>query len=217
MFAMFDLDNTLSERSATFLAWVAEFVDEFRLPDEASEWIVTIDADGYSARRSVFEAIRSRFEIKPSVDTLLQRYQRRIVELSRLSPGATECLEHLRAQGWKTAIVSNGSSEQQNGKVDALGLRSLVDSVIVSADVGHRKPEPAIFQLAAERATAELAGSWIIGDSPMNDIIGPARLGVSTVWIRRGRPWTEVDASPDRTIDSLTELVRTPLTIAPGR
>lgn len=202
--------------TTAFLGWVEEFAVEFRLPAEACEWIVALDADGYAARRSVFGAIRERFDIRPSVDTLLQRYQGRVVELSRVSSGATECLGHLRAQGRRTAIVTNGSSGQQNDKVDVLGLRGLVDAVVVSGDVGRRKPDPEIFRLAAERADAELAGSWMVGDSPLNDIIGPARLGVRTVWIRRGRRWAETDVSPDRTIDALTELLQSPLTIAPG-
>jgi FMN phosphatase YigB (HAD superfamily) len=111
--------------------------------------------------------------------------------------------------------VSNGSSGQQNGKVDALGLRGLVDVVVVSGDVGHRKPDPEIFRLAADRAAADLVGSWMVGDSPVNDVIGPARLGVRTAWIRRERLWTEAGVSPDRTIDSLTELLHSPLTVAP--
>lgn len=121
------------------------------------------------------------------------------------APGAQQCLVSLREQGHRLAIVTNGSSQQQQAKIDALGLRSLVDGVCVSGELGIKKPDARLFQAAADATSTTLDG---MGDSPHHDVGGADRLGVSTVWIRRGRPWTEAGYEPTITIDSLAELPR---------
>jgi HAD superfamily hydrolase (TIGR01509 family) len=80
--------------------------------------------------------------------------------------------------------------------VEIAGLRPLVDSVCVSSVVGLRKPDPAIFRLAAEGLGKRMAGSWMVGDSPTHDIAGAGAAGLNTVWIARDREWQETDYRP---------------------
>ena len=119
MLVMVDLDNTLLDRHAAVAAWIDEFVLERGLPSGAAEWIMTQDRDGYADRRVVFDMIRDKFKLGSSVDSLLVAYRQRVIELSALTPGATQCLARLRTAGYQIAIVSNGSSGQQHGKIDA--------------------------------------------------------------------------------------------------
>jgi putative hydrolase of the HAD superfamily len=207
MLVMVDLDNTLLDRHAAVAAWIDEFVLERALPSGAAEWIMTQDRDGYADRRSVFGMIRDKFKLGSSAESLLADYRQRVVELSSLTPGAAQCLELLRTAGCAIAIVSNGSSGQQHGKIEALGLRSRVDAVIVSGDLGIAKPDARVFQAAATSTDTTLEGSWMVGDSPTHDIVGASQCGVRTVWLHRGRHWTETTIEPTITISSLEELV----------
>jgi len=150
--------------------------------------------------------IRAQFGLERPVGSLLATYRRRVIELSVCTPGATECLELLRAAQHQIAIVSNGSSDQQHGKIDALGLREFVDAVIVSEDLGIKKPDSRIFQAAASATGCALDGSWMVGDSPMHDIVGGSRCGSRTAWLHRGRAWTETAAEPTIRMSSLEEL-----------
>lgn len=206
MLVMIDLDNTLVDRAGAVRAWAHEFVAEHRLADGGVARIVELDADGYSDRRQVFTALRSSFDLTPSVDELLDAYRARVVELTEPAEGATACLASMRARGWSVVIVTNGSSGQQHDKIDSTGLRDLVDAVVVSGDHGIEKPDRRIYELAAERVSGHVAGAWMVGDSPENDIVGPARLGVRTVWIDRGRDWVHDGVVPDLVVGTLDGL-----------
>lgn len=204
---MIDLDNTLVERAAAVAEWAHEFVAEHGLPDDAVRQILELDRDGYSDRLTVFTTIRRSFGLDASVEELLCVYRSRVVELTRLATGARSCLAAMRVQGWSIVIVSNGSSGQQHAKIDATGLGRLVDGVVVSGDVDVAKPDHRIFHIAAELVGATAEGSWMVGDSAANDIVGPAAIGMRTAWLDRGRVWSHLDGAPDVTVDSLAELV----------
>lgn len=206
---MLDLDNTLADRSGAVSAWIDEFCAERELGAEAAAWLHESDQDGYADRATVFAEIRRRFGLPEPVERLLGDYRRRVVELVRPVDGAVECLTQLRSRGCRLAIVSNGSSGQQHAKIDQLGLRDLVDAVIVSGDLAIKKPDPQIFEAAAEACGGTAGEVWMVGDSPTHDIVGAAALGFKTAWLRRGRVW---DASryaptvPDLSLDSLRPL-----------
>ena len=203
---MIDLDNTLADRETAVRRWAQEFSHQRELPSGAADWIATIDEDGYADRRAVFEAIRSRYELSDSIDQLLDAYRSRIVELTTLCVGARSCLTALRNDGHLLAIVTNGSSRQQHAKIDALELRSMVDTVVVSADAGIAKPDRAIFEMVADDLKAPLVEAWMVGDSPTLDIEGPAGIGMRTAWLHRGRPWGQRKTTPTVTLDSLADL-----------
>jgi putative hydrolase of the HAD superfamily len=203
---MIDLDNTLVDRAGAVDAWAGAFSALHELPADAARWIVETDNDGYSDRRVVFQAIRGRFGLDDSIEDLLVSYRRRVVELARLCAGANECLTALRSAGWSIVIVTNGSTGQQNSKIEALGLRDLVDGVCISEELGITKPDERIFRAAAALVDEQLEHAWMVGDSPLLDIVGAARLGVRTAWIRRGRTWSSELAKPDAVLDSLVDL-----------
>ena len=65
----------------------------------------------------------------------------------------------------------------QDEVIDRANLRPLVDAICVSATVGLRKPDRAIFQLAADRCGASFEGSWMVGDSASHDVAGAVATG----------------------------------------
>ena len=206
MLLMIDLDNTLVDRAGAVAEWAGEFVAEHALGFGAAEKIVELDRDGYSDRHTVFTAIRRQFGLETSVNALLDAYRSRVVEMTRLADGAVSCLGEMRDRGWSVVIVSNGSSGQQHAKIDATGIRELVDGVVVSGDLGIAKPDRRIFDIAATNVDRTIVGAWMVGDSPTNDIEGPAALGIRTAWIDRGRRWLG-SVQPDVIVSALGELV----------
>ena len=209
---MFDLDNTLADRAGAVVTWIDEFCAAYQLPADAGPWLLEADNDGYADRATVFEAIVDRFSLDESVEELLAAYRRRVVELVRPTDGAASCLTTLRSAGVTLAIVSNGSSGQQHAKIDHLGLRALVDAVVVSGDHDIKKPDRRLFDIAIEscRFSPPSSGAqdmWMVGDSAVNDVVGPAAIGLRTAWLHRGRAWSHESAAPDLTLDSLVDLV----------
>ncbi len=57
----------------------------------------------------------------------------------------------LREQGYKTAMLSNISKESLDRRFQKAELQRYFDEVITSGEVGFAKPEPEIYELAADR------------------------------------------------------------------
>lgn len=203
---MIDLDNTFGNRAEAVAAWAERFCNEHELPEGTAAWILAADNDGYSARADVFTAIRSRYGLCDPIEELLGAYRADVIALAAPTEGALECLAALRLAGHIIAIVSNGSTKQQHGKIDLMGLRDMVDAVIVSGDLDIKKPDPRIFEAAAEATGASLEGSWMVGDAAQNDVIGGRDVGAKTAWLHRGREWTETSRRPTLVLGDLTQL-----------
>ena len=85
----------------------------------------------------------------------------------------------------------------------------IFQTVVESARVGVRKPDPAIFQLGVEALGMKPEEVTVIGDSYKKDILPAVSLGCKTIWLR-GKGWEEetIDESlPDAVIGHITELL----------
>ena len=204
---LLDLDNTLSDRELTFQRWAREFCAARQLPAGTADWIITRDEDGYADRLVVFRAIREHCGLTDSAGELVSGYRKRALDFVVPTKGAIETLVTLRDVGHKTVILTNGGSAMQHAKMDALGLRSIVDAVVVSGDLGFGKPDPRVFHVAADAVGAPIVGAWMVGDSPANDITGAARVGMWTAWMSRGRTWKDTGVAPTIALDTLRDLV----------
>jgi HAD superfamily hydrolase (TIGR01549 family) len=203
--AIFDLDNTLIDRAASFLRWATRFVAVHGLEPADIAWLVDADGDGLVPRSQLLSGIRERF----SVDLPLKAYQAEIVELVELDPAVAVALDDLRASGWRVAVATNGETSQQSAKIRRTGLDAHVDAAAISEEVGERKPGRRIFEVAAERCGARLAdGGWMIGDSAEADIAGGRNAGLRTVWMRRGREWDLAIPLPDGMADNIPAVVK---------
>ncbi|GAB3749532.1 HAD family hydrolase [Microlunatus parietis] len=183
-----DLDNTLVDREAAFSAWAGRFVAERGGGPGDVDWLIELDADGYTARDRVAAALRERFGLAESRDRLVERLLREHVEEIAPIPGVPEQLASLGEQGVRRVVVSNGSEWQQQRKLRVTGLADLVDDVIISEAVGCKKPDPEIFRIALDRSPTP-GEAWMIGDHPDADVRGAARVGLRTGWVDRGRRW----------------------------
>ena len=153
------------------------------------------------------DAVRERFRSDPEARALLERletgalavaeFEPRLaalldVESERLIPrllGAMEpdtaMLDGVRAArraGSRTGLLSNSWGDAL-AYDDAL-LEELFDAWVISSEVGLRKPDPAIYELAAERLGLPPAACVFVDDLPGN--LKPARaIGMATV-LHRG-------------------------------
>ncbi|MGO8872134.1 MAG: HAD family hydrolase [Acidimicrobiales bacterium] len=202
---LFDLDNTLLDRDATFRRWAAAFVSAERLPAEATPVIIDLDDDGFAPRVDLFADVKQRFGLAHAVDVLVARYRSEYVSGFELSPDTEAGLKRLRNEGWKIGVVSNGPKFQER-KLEVTGLGSLIDAVCVSGTIGFSKPDPRIFEEAACRCGTRLDG-WMVGDTGSADIVGGQRAGLRTIWIRRGRTWDLGEPAADAQVDSASQAI----------
>ncbi len=86
----------------------------------------------------------------------------------------------------------------------------LFDGIVISEEVGVRKPDPAIFTAAVAACTLRRpAGDvWLIGDDPSDDVAGALGAGIRTVWISGGSTWPRKDVAPTITVESTVDGLR---------
>ena len=118
-------------------------------------------------------------------------------------PDVVPALESLREQGLKLVVVSNWDCSLREVLAGA-GLAPLVDGVVTSAEVGTRKPDPALFGVALQVAGADPAEALHVGDSEENDVVGATAAGVRAVLLRRDGGEASAPGVP--AIASLAEL-----------
>ncbi|PKQ37197.1 MAG: HAD family hydrolase [Actinobacteria bacterium HGW-Actinobacteria-1] len=112
-------------------------------------------------------------------------------------------LDRLRVLGLRLGIISNWDGRLV-GLLGALGVRERVDVVLSSADVGLRKPDPRIFELACERLGVVPSEAAHVGDHHYSDILGARAVGMTPVLVdRSGRPSLPVGPVPITDFDSL--------------
>jgi putative hydrolase of the HAD superfamily len=118
-------------------------------------------------------------------------------------PEVPEVLARLRAGGARLAVVSNWDVSLHD-VLERTGLRALLDAVVISAELGVAKPQPAIFHAALRRLGAQAADALHVGDSLELDVAGARAAGLRAVLVARdGEPAPAGVA----TVSSLTGLL----------
>ncbi|MDE2739948.1 MAG: HAD family hydrolase [Gemmatimonadota bacterium] len=104
---------------------------------------------------------------------------------TQLDPEAKSVLGELQGR-YKLALISNFDHPPHvHQLLDELALRPFFDAVVVSGDVGVKKPDPAIFAPALEQTGLATDEALFIGDSPEDDIAGARAARLRPVLIRR--------------------------------
>jgi putative hydrolase of the HAD superfamily len=202
---LIDLDESLLDRGQCFRAWAATFAADHGGGAETVDWLIAADEGGYRERIAFFTSVRERFALESAAEELLASYRDAYPRFMQPpSPEALARLVRLRAEGWRVAVVTNGSAVQ-TVKLHAAGVEHLIDACCISEVEGVSKPDPEIFRLAAKRCGCTLDGAWMIGDHPEYDIGGAHALGLRTVWLHHGREWTEPAYAPTATAATLAE------------
>ena len=122
-----------------------------------------------------------------------------------------EVLDVLRPR-LHVGIITNGAVDghpnSQASKARHLGLMERVDLFWASDAVGHRKPDSLLFLKVLGVLGFSPEETLFVGDHPVNDVRGAKAVGMTAVWLHRGKPWpVEHEDQPDVIIESLRELV----------
>ena len=112
-----------------------------------------------------------------------------------LAASAHALLESLRERGLKLALVSNTASPQWllEPILERQGIADRVDSIVLSSEVGKRKPHPAIFERALRDLGVDSRDALFVGDRVEADVLGASRMGMKTVQAF----WFRADEGPD--------------------
>lgn len=120
-------------------------------------------------------------------------------------PGVKQTIERLREHGIGVAVLTNGWNPLQRDKAAKAGFDG---PVLVSGEIGQRKPAAAAFNRLLEVLGSAPKDTWFVGDDPVSDIAGARDAGMRTVWINwEHKEYPAALRPPDHTIRSFPELL----------
>jgi HAD superfamily hydrolase (TIGR01549 family) len=130
-------------------------------------------------------------------------------ELETPYAAAEEVLRTL-CTSYMIGVIAN-QSVSSTERLTKWGLMPYLSTCLCSSELGIEKPDPAIFEMALDRAGCAASEAVIIGDRLDNDIRPARLLGWKTIRILQGyarfqRPRDRFD-EPDATIIGLTDLL----------
>ncbi len=131
----------------------------------------------------------------------------------RLKAGSMEGLSGLKRNGYRLGVISNTTSSLDlPGFIAENGLERYFEAVILSSTCGIRKPNPAIFQLAARRLSVDPSACAYVGNKPLPDAAGPKRAGFGMTVLIRPEGWISGEGGlneqqPDQNTHQLSELL----------
>jgi phosphoglycolate phosphatase len=186
---IFDLDGTLADTSADLIAAANHCFrglglgDLLSHPDDA----LTAFHGGRAMLRLGFSraAGYGEDEVDRQYPLLLAAYAEGIDRATRLYPGAAEAVEALRSAGFATGICTNKPEGLAGLLLERLGVRELFSSLVGAGTLPVRKPDPAPYRAAVERAGGTVARSFLLGDTE-TDVLTARGAGVHCALVTFG-------------------------------
>lgn len=141
-------------------------------------------------------------------------YHEEKVKSIRLYDDVRECLLRLKNLSLKTAVITDGIPIKQYEKILRLRIDELIDLIVISDEIGIKKPNPELFNYWLKKFRVTGQETIYIGDRIDKDIV-PANLNnIHSVYLHRGGKYdlSHVDLKirgslkPDYEISDLNEL-----------
>ena len=117
--------------------------------------------------------------VKAALNVFFQDF----IDTLELREGAKKLLSET-AQQYRVGLLSNFTHGPVIHKsLRKVGINQFFNAIIVSEEVGWRKPSPVIFQDMLQRLNIRACDAVYVGDSPLEDIKGAKDMGIRTVFV----------------------------------
>lgn len=138
---------------------------------------------------------------------LIETHRRGIAEAARFPAAHGLLLRDLRRR-YRLAVVSNFDyTPTALAILETAGVAELFEAIIVSDEIGWRKPAPAIFHVALERLGLRPSDALFVGDRADIDVLGARQVGMPVAWLNpAAAPLPDGVPAPDYEIRDLAEL-----------
>ncbi len=137
---------------------------------------------------TVLRMVLSRFGVTDLAEESVQRAVARFYTVTEsqweVMPGVYNVLGELRQTGYRLGMISNaGDDANVQRLVDRCSLRSYFNPILVSAAIGLRKPNPALFRMLLQVWQIQPCEAVMVGDTLAADILGAQNVGLHQIWL----------------------------------
>ncbi len=122
-------------------------------------------------------------------------------------PHVTMTLVELVKRGIRLAVVSDAPGREAWLRLCYLNFHYLFDHVVTFEDTGQHKPSPAPFLRALELLKVKPEETLMVGDWPERDMVGAAKVGITTVFARYGDTFGTVESNATYDVSDVAELL----------
>ena len=216
---LFDVDDTLmdfkmTEENAlqnTFTAFglptgLADYGAQYKeiskiLWRDLEEGRITISDLGVERFRRLFAVDQPELD----ANAFGQAYLENLGKEVHLIPGAVELCSRL--SGCRLVVITNGFASVQTARIGASQLCHTFEELIISEQVGYKKPDREIFEYAFSKlGLTDKTKVLMVGDSLTSDIQGGNRFGIDTCWYNPLQKENHSEIQPTYEIKELGEL-----------
>jgi len=165
------------------LADAALFVQAYERVDAQPEFDDLPDLNHLYGDRRVLERacdVAGRQCDAAFASRFLDAYRTRLRRAIEPSTTLTDTLRTLHRSGLNLGIASNGTAVEQREQLDLLGLGGMFHPVVISQEVGMRKPDPRMLWMASHAWRVSPASVLVVGDRPDWDVGGALAAGMQS-------------------------------------
>lgn len=112
-------------------------------------------------------------------------------ESVKADPEAVAILPVLRRQGLRLGMLSNAPypAKTMRAMFQRQGLAPSFDAIVLSSEVGWRKPSPQVFLALLSRLGVTASRCWFVGDEMEADLMGARSMGMTAIAAPGAVPW----------------------------
>lgn len=203
--AAYDRLKAMGVRLPMYLTYMAKVTAAFMAMAGAAEGMKELDLR--NELRKFYSGMGAPLNDE-QLDAVLAAWHAPFAAEMRLDDGVTPMLDTLRAKGLRLGIITNSvwPAALLRQLLEASGLAGYFQTVVSSADVGFRKPSPAIFDAALKQMDASASESAYVGDRRKEDVVGAQQAGLRCILLKPQNAPDDPGPEPDAVIHSLAEL-----------
>lgn len=107
-----------------------------------------------------------------------------------------------------TAVLTNGTDEQQNAKLEAAGLGGRFTTVLTAEGLGAAKPDLSTYRRVCDALRVDVGEALHVGDVHDLDVVAPRQAGLEAVHLDRAGTGSADEPARIRSLLELPQLLR---------
>ena len=144
----------------------------------------------------VMRRLLEEFGVHQDALTFARAFRAASMQKLKLFDGVPELLCGLKQRGAKCYLLSNAQACFTHDELKKLGLADKFDGILLSSEVGWKKPSPRFFTAAFEKFSLQAETCIYVGNDLHDDVMGARRVGLRSVYIETEQSGTYADPIP---------------------
>jgi len=202
---IFDFDGVITDSEVLYVESVVAYLEGIgiRTTFDSVQHVIGQNMNDIAA------SLIEQFHLDLTVDQVIEdssKVYQKMFDYNRFKAmnGLLEFLERCKEKGIRMMIASSSDYDYLYAIMDHLGIRDYFESVLSGASLHHSKPDPEIYNLAAEKMGLPKKDLLIIEDS-INGIRAGKASGIYTIGFK-GSVIVQDTSEADKEVNSFKEI-----------